>query len=375
VADQHIYELTNDPYSGLCENEFAIAYTWIIDTYSSGDWNGILGNLVKFYSDTSGSQATINLSAIGNINVSYVSFKDINFINGIVYADETCQNLGDNSGIVFAHSITQSISSIALLLNSQVVNVKADISVLEILEAINLQLFVSPSPYVTPNMFGDYADNYNSMGSGTNDYDIWMNYDLPSYNQERRLFNNLITEAYNMHGISLTYFVTSYDTSYDSIFGEDNDRRFIRTFNFQAFYQLPKEEKLWSKFGIEGLDQFSMYVSKLHYRDASGNYIPRVGDIINSIYNNFFYEVVDIKETASQFLLSEQYCFEFVVKPFKDERIQTTAATSGTYIQDYTNKSNDIFDIKVPVETKNEQIKYVPGALEKPSNDPFNGWN
>ena len=98
MATVHIPELTCDPGSN---NNFAIANTWVIDSYTPFEWNGITSDLVNFYSDTPGSQATIDISAIGDIHVSYISFKDIKFIGGTVYADSTCINVSDNSGIDF----------------------------------------------------------------------------------------------------------------------------------------------------------------------------------------------------------------------------------------------------------------------------------
>jgi hypothetical protein len=100
MAIQHIPEIINDPTLGVPENEFAIADTWVIDSYNLNDWNGNYVNVAEFYSDTSGSQVTISLSAIGNISVSYVGFQDINFIDGTVSASRSFDR-GNNSGIVF----------------------------------------------------------------------------------------------------------------------------------------------------------------------------------------------------------------------------------------------------------------------------------
>jgi hypothetical protein len=103
MSTNHITELQCDPGS---QNEFAIAYTWAIDSYTIGDWNGAVGNLVQFFSDTPGTPAIIDLVAIGNVYVTYVSFQDISFINGTVYASSTCTNVSDNSGIVWSISDT-----------------------------------------------------------------------------------------------------------------------------------------------------------------------------------------------------------------------------------------------------------------------------
>ena len=98
MPTNYISELICSPGS---QNQFAIADTWVIQGFTPGDFTGTLGNLVYFYSDTPGSQVTIDISAITTIYVSYASFQDINFTGGTVYADATCINLGDNSGIQF----------------------------------------------------------------------------------------------------------------------------------------------------------------------------------------------------------------------------------------------------------------------------------
>ncbi len=97
MATNYIAELTCDPGS---QNQFAIANTYVIQGFTPGEWSGTSGNLVYFYSDTPGSQVTIDISAITTIYVSYASFQDINFVGGTVYTNSTCVNLGDNSGIV-----------------------------------------------------------------------------------------------------------------------------------------------------------------------------------------------------------------------------------------------------------------------------------
>jgi len=101
MAEQHIPQITNDCSSGIVENEFAIADSWVIDAYVGGEWNGNSTYKAYFYSDTSGTQTTVSLGTIGDVYTSYCDFRDINFVSGIIYADSTCtwaeQN---NSGII-----------------------------------------------------------------------------------------------------------------------------------------------------------------------------------------------------------------------------------------------------------------------------------
>lgn len=242
----------------------------------------------------------------------------------------------------------------------------------------------------TARMFSDFADGF-SMGNATNMPNGFLTKCSPAYNNERRLYDNLATEFINQHGVCLSYYITSWDVTYDSIVGEDNNRFFERTFDFMGYYTLPREDKIWTKFGIEGMDSFSIFVSKLHFKDASTfgnnqvqgnigvntyeNYIPKIGDVIISKYNHFIYKVVEVKEETNMFLMSKQHMWELIVKQFKDEHIGVTLETSASMgdIIDYTNKTNDIFNISGEVESKNDQIKYNPSQNEQQVN-PFGDW-
>ena len=209
------------------------------------------------------------------------------------------------------------------------------------------------------------------------------------YFSERRLFDLLITEAYNKHGVSMIYYPISFDVNYDKLYGEDLDRKIIRKFNLMVFYTLPRVEKLWSKFGIEGMDNFSMFCSKKHFQVASqydytqtsasfGVYVPKIGDIIRALYNNYYYEIVDIKEESGQYLQSPQHMWEFLVKPYRDTRLSLSATTSATMtgagdIGNYINRTPDIFDIKTDVVDKNANIDYQPEPCEVEDKNQF--WN
>jgi hypothetical protein len=73
-------------------------------------------------------------------------------------------------------------------------------------------------------------------------------------------------------------------------------------------------------------------------------------------------------------LLSKQHAWEFLVKPFKDEKIAITSSTSGSSIADVTNKQTDIFDVTSTIDDKKEAVKYQPNSTELPSDNPFAGW-
>jgi hypothetical protein len=203
------------------------------------------------------------------------------------------------------------------------------------------------------------------------------------YQNEKLLFDLHLTELYNQHGVPMDFYITTYDTQYDLIFGEDNNRRFVRKFEVSPWYTLPREDRLWNRFGIEGIDEIVMYVSKRAFKcnsmramgPGAVEYIPRVGDILVAKYNKYIYEVVNVRDESALYLQSKQHVWELNVKPYKDAHIMTAGtALSADFIADYSNKTTDLFDIKNEIDTAKEPILYQPKPCEKPKNDPFGGW-
>jgi hypothetical protein len=249
-----------------------------------------------------------------------------------------------------------------------------------------LQLYISPYYSVEAGGIPNWDD-------GDDMPDEWLRKcDGQDYENERELYRGLVTEAYNRHGICMTYYIVSYDTQYDRIWGEDNNRRFIRKFEFMAYYPLQSEEKMWTKFAIEGLDRFSLFISKDHYRVACtygqdkvrGNigpntypiYVPKTGDIVQSMFNNYLYEVVTVKEEAMMIHLNKRYVWELVVKPFIDEHLSLdmeTSASMGT-VSAFVDVKPDILDVSQVAISAAAENAYTPKSCERPPRDPFSGW-
>jgi len=253
-------------------------------------------------------------------------------------------------------------------------------------DSSTLYLYVSPYYSVQAGGIPNFLDNDDMPTE-------WIRKcDGQDYDSERELYRNLITEAYNKFGICMTYYIVSYDTQYDKIWGEDNNRRFTRKFEFMAFYPLKSEEKLWTKFAISGIDEFSIFVAKDHYRIAStygqstvrGNigentypvYVPKTGDIVQSMFNSYLYEITNVKEEAMMIHLNKRYVWELIVRPYMDEHISlesTTSASMGT-ISAFANVIPDILDVSQEAISAAENNAYVPKSCERPPRDPFNGW-
>ena len=254
------------------------------------------------------------------------------------------------------------------------------------LDASSMMLYSSPYFQIQAGSIPNFLDTDDMPTQWLRKCD-GMNYD-----SEREMYRDLTTEVYNKHGICMTYYVTTYDTQYDRIWGEDNNRRFSRKFEFMAFYPLQSEEKMWTKFAVQGVDEFSIYISKDHYREACtygqpkvrGNIgkntydiiVPKEGDVVQSMFNNYLYEIANVKEEAMMIHLNKRYVWELVVRPYMDEHISLDADTSASMgtISAFTNTNPDILNISDVVIAADIPVAYVPKSCERASSNPFNGW-
>jgi hypothetical protein len=100
------------------EYDFATSDTTTISTFTVGDWSGSKGDFVYFNSED-GTTATI--VAPTGVLCSYAVFQNINNIGPTIYADYTCLNNGNNTGIVFlSKNSTYSKKNIVPINNSSI---------------------------------------------------------------------------------------------------------------------------------------------------------------------------------------------------------------------------------------------------------------
>ena len=211
----------------------------------------------------------------------------------------------------------------------------------------------------------------------------YFNHFNPNYDNERYLYDLMITESYNKHGVCCSYFITSFDTKYDPLFGEDNNRRFERRFKLMTYFDLPYETRNFNNAGIGWTDVFHVYASIKHFNTASkldyntgtsafNSYIPRVGDYFGTDYNGLFYEIISVKMQEQQFL-QHQHSYDFVVKVYRDKSFSVNPSTSGT-MGDLTQyiAQEDIFDIAKFINEQKSGVLYQPSPTECSPRDPFN---
>jgi hypothetical protein len=133
-----------------------------------------------------------------------------------------------------------------------------------------------------------------------------------------------------------------------------------------AFTRFEKENRLFSKFGIENLDLKNFYISKSHFDYETDGYIPKQYDIVQDVFK--FYEVIEVKENEGIFLMSQQYTWKLICKKLKDDfSISLSGDALGSPLSACINTKDDRFDIRNDVDISNENIKYTKKPTEKNS--------
>ena len=216
------------------------------------------------------------------------------------------------------------------------------------------------------------------------------------YNKDRELFKVLMCENFNIYGTNCIYYPITFDTDYDKLFGEDNNRSIIRKFEIKTYFSLPKEEENYSVFGIEGLDVFDMYISKKHFDVASKLHVdanlfpsvsaslkdiypsdrPNVGDIIYTKYNNKYYEILDVGEEDEMFL-QYKHSWTLRVKEAKNEHLSLSATTSASMsdINDDLITREDITRLNDYISSADDNVLYTSSVGEEvDTTNPLNGW-
>ena len=315
---------------------------------------------------TSGTEFTGILEARDPISISYYS-QTSGYTSG---SDEIVLSgsFGSEGDVYFGCDVWQNQYWSSTLISGTTPEVNEDQTVkVYVINGDNVASIFDFTYYENPTV-----DTYTSYSS-LPDADYFKKC-TTNYNSERELYDLLLTEAYNKSGTCMTYHVTDYDTTKDQFFGEDTDRHVLRSFDIMAHGELPQEEALWSKFGIEGLDNFQIFVAKRHFQAASsqGSYsatVPRIGDMIHMNHNNRIYDVVDVGQEEEQFLQGK-HTWVITLTPHKDTHVALSADTSATMgdISAATNQTSDEYDISDFIESEVSAVEYnTSGETDSPS--------
>lgn len=207
----------------------------------------------------------------------------------------------------------------------------------------------------------------------------------PQYSADKLLYDSLCAEMYAKKGVPSKFYVTSYDISdFNDIFGEDINVNVNRSFDVMIFLELPNHEEIFSKYGIEGLDNPIAYcsiaaftkaseyiLSGTEYISAFAPVIPKANDIIKPTYSETFYKIVNVKVEQNQFLQAN-HSYRFTLKVMGDEHMTVDPTLSGDSIATLQD-IQDIFNISGAIDAEKGAVLYDDSG-ETRSGDEFGGW-
>lgn len=204
----------------------------------------------------------------------------------------------------------------------------------------------------------------------------------PLYDGERELRQVLSQEAITKFGIATQFYRVGYDEdvfAVDKIFGENENRTVLNMWdNVMMWYKLQRENRVWTKFGIDSADTFTAMVPKAHFMHVTGGYFPQGGDLFIEKATGRVMEVLEREEgepmaTAYQ---SRQYMWELKVVLYnRQEFLAFNNITAGSKLDQIMKESaHDKLDIKNDVDVKKESVIYEPKPNESPQKNPFGSW-
>jgi hypothetical protein len=215
----------------------------------------------------------------------------------------------------------------------------------------------------------------NWMDDGTIDNPFWDK-GTACRDREAEMYDCLTTDAFNKVGVPAIWYQIDFSTNNEKIMGEDNDRCITRNYAVQYYADsLPTDDKVWSKWGIEGMDKFHIFITKTHFAAASqydlnGNVVdnsqtPKQGDIIKSTHNNVYYDVIEVKDRVEMFL-QRSHTWDITLRPMIDQHYSVSNELATDDIVNHINVEdmlahNDIINIE------KEQVMYKDSL----PNDPF----
>jgi hypothetical protein len=235
-----------------------------------------------------------------------------------------------------------------------------------------------------------YAIGSWDQGAGHGVPNNWIHKGQSDYDNDRKLLDHLNSEFVNLNGMVGEYYVTTYDKDHDRVYGEDNDRKYTRKFDFMFFTDEMYEPDYTSKFSMYSDNSNTLDISKVGFLEASTygstgdekyidikngytidptlrfeEYQPKIGDYVKVKSVGLFYEISNVKNRMTS--LQGSSFWQLTLLPMKEERSNTVSDENGMAV-DMQNIANvgkqrqedlDLFDMSATIEKEAQGDEYV----------------
>lgn len=130
------------------------------------------------------------------------------------------------------------------------------------------------------------------------------------YANEAALMSSLTSEAYNMFGFEIDYYIKQISTKRDRLLGEDPLENIVRRFRLSVYTaDIPNLQKQYQLQGMLYEEVFDVQATVAHFTEASqydydrtaikyDQYQPKIGDIMYFKFSDKYYEVINVKSFA-----------------------------------------------------------------------------
>jgi len=112
----------------------------------------------------------------------------------------------------------------------------------------------------------------------------------------------------------------------DDLYGEDPNIGWSEPYRTKLIYEPSNEMEVLNAFGFSSDDAITamMMAKAVFSRDVSYDFIPKVGDVIKTLWNNKTYEVVDVG-AESKIFQGKKMVWDFICRPFRHSNQSSSA--------------------------------------------------
>lgn len=142
-------------------------------------------------------------------------------------------------------------------------------------------------------------------------------------NPEHDLFDSVISEFNDIAGFDADFWIRKVDpTKTDQLYGEDTTVEWDGPYRTSVVYKPTEETKMFDFMGFSSDDhiQYMEMARTVFWRDVQPDeeyhYMPKVGDLIKTLWNNMSYEIMDVGSEEKVFQ-GKKMMFEFICKPYR----------------------------------------------------------
>jgi len=146
----------------------------------------------------------------------------------------------------------------------------------------------------------------------------WELYHPQDGNIEHDLYYSVIVEYTDISGIKVNWFIRDESIEMDRLYGESTNTGYLGPYKTKLVYDVTEEPTMADPFGIVSIDviQYGFIPKSTFTRDVSAGYDPKPGDVIQTLWNERSYEIVDVGAEGSIFQL-KKLVWELILKPYR----------------------------------------------------------